>query len=181
MSVTSEIFGLALLGSGVVVLVAGFLIALRTGLPSGAELVASDTQQGRQQLLRDPVRKLSGKPDFILRRRSIPLLGPKRYVAVELKPSRTLHQLAPGDEMQVLVYILLLRAEYGRSAASYGFVRYKDKTFRVSLTARRLRELDAALAGIRSVRAGVPAQRVHRVAAKCASCGHRSTCPASLV
>ena len=164
------------------------LLALRwyrrsTGMPGvigrDTEVVSSDTGAARSVLLRDPELGLRGRPDYVLEER-----GPDsalRLVAMEVKPSRRSARLYESDELQLGAYMIALRSTHGDRAASHGYVRYAERSFRVELTPRleaRVREIVAA---VRAGRRAAVVHRSHDVPARCASCPVRERCDEALV
>lgn len=166
-------------GAGVVLLWLSLVLRGMTGLSSNAKVVASDTGQQRVKKLYDPTHGITGKPDYI-REERVGLLRRKKYVPVEVKPSRRGRRLHEGDEMQLVAYLLLLRANYGRRAANYGYVRYKDATFRVKLTDDRVRRCLMYVEAIRHSRVATDVQRSHNDRVRCLRCGLREVCGQSL-
>jgi CRISPR/Cas system-associated exonuclease Cas4 (RecB family) len=167
-------WAVALLGGlGLLAYILSDALGGRTGLPGHAEILASDTGQNRVQKIYDPESGLVGQPDYILRER----VGfRRRLVPAELKPSRKGDELHEGDEMQITVYMILMRREYGRDFAGFGYVRYKDKTFKVHLTREReLRCLRYAQL-VREARRDPGVRRSHSVRGRCAQCSHVGVC-----
>ena len=167
----------ALIAAGVAALLLSVFLASRTGLSSRSEVMASDTGQNRVKKLWDPETGLVGQPDYILRER----VGfSKKLVPVEVKPTRKGTRLHHSDEMQSTVYMLLMRAEYGKEFAGYAYVRYKEKTFRVRLT-RELERLCLQYVGeIRQARQAHNVHRNHDQRVRCLSCAYRPLCDESL-
>lgn len=161
----------------VLLLGASALLRRRTGLPGGGRVLASDIGPGRGTRLRDPEHCLSGRPDYLLEQR-------RRFrrvvVPVELKPSRRGSTLHESDEMQLVVYLLLVRAEFGARAAPVGYARYRDHTFRVRLTRERTRRCLALRDGVRETRRVRDADRSHRQPGRCAHCSFRDVCGQAL-
>lgn len=168
---------LMLLG-GIALWVSGEMEA-RTGLSSGADVLASDTGQDRVELIRDPKTGLVGQPDFLLEERSGLFLR-KKVVPVEVKPSRVSDQLYDSDQMQAVVYMLLVRAKYGRRFAGYSYVRYKERTFRVELTDLMERKCLMYANGVREARHSDNVHRSHEQPARCKACSVREACGEAL-
>ena len=184
MASPSALVGLALVVAVGCVLLLGLLLWLRrcSGAtfpgPSDARIVASDTGVVPPQLLRDSQLGLYGKPDYLL------VVGTgeeRRVVPMELKPRRQATRLYESDEIQLGVYLLTVRATYGRRAAGFGFVRYAAATFRVELTAALERRIVEVAAAIRLGRHAPLVHRSHEVPARCAGCAMRQNCSESLV
>ena len=143
----------------------------------GARIFASDTGVVPPLLLRDERLGLYGKPDYVLSESG----GERRLIPLELKPRRYANRLYESDEIQLGVYLLGMRATYGRQAATFGFVRYATTTFRVDLTESLERRIIEVVTAIRSGRSALVVHRSHNVPARCAGCAMRSNCSESLV
>lgn len=141
-------------------------------------VVASDTGAAPSLLLRDPELGLRGRPDYLLTENTAE--GP-RVVPLELKPHRRSRRLYESDEVQVGAYLLLSRATYGSSAATFGYVRYANAAFRVELTSALERQIRAVVAAISRGRAAAVVHRSHAVPARCAGCAVRRYCDEALV
>jgi CRISPR-associated exonuclease Cas4 len=129
-------------------------------------------------LLRDSRLGLFGKPDYVLAQGT----GPeRRLIPLELKPRRRTTRLYESDEIQLGVYLIGMRATYGREAANFGFVRYAAATFRVELTAALERRVIDVANAIRAGRLAPVIHRSHDVPARCAGCAMRPNCDESLV
>jgi CRISPR-associated exonuclease Cas4 len=143
-----------------------------------ARIVASDTGVVPPQVVRDRSLGLYGKPDYLLAQGS----GiERRLIPLELKPRRRAKRLYESDEIQLGVYLLAMRATYGREAAGFGFVRYAAETFRVELTAGLERRIIEVANAIRRGRSATVIHRSHEVPARCAGCAMRPHCDESLV
>jgi CRISPR/Cas system-associated exonuclease Cas4 (RecB family) len=162
-----------LLGAAFLLLLLSRWLAGHTGMPGDAEILASDTGQNRVEKIHDPETRLVGQPDYVLRER----VGfRRRLVPAELKPSRRGDTLHESDEMQVTVYMLLMRHAYGREFAGYGYVRYKEKTFRVDLTREREARCLAIADAVREARRVANTRRNHDQRGRCAQCSYVSVC-----
>lgn len=166
-------------GLGLLLLWFSSLLRGTTGLSSKVRVVASDTGQGRVKKLYDPETGLVGQPDYIIEERC-GFLRRRKYVPVEVKPSRRGTELHESDEMQLVVYLLVLRANYGRRAADYGYVRYKQATFRVKLTPDRVRRCLMYVEAVRRNRAAANVDRSHEDRVRCLRCGFRKMCGQNL-
>ena len=155
--------------------------ASRTGISSASRVLASDTSQGRVELLEDHELRLRGQPDYIMEKRVFPLLGPKRLFPVELKTGTQSSDLRDSDRFQLLVYLLLMKARYGSRASKVGYVRYGSATFPVRLTWWSRRECLRVIERVRRAKQADDVRRNHRVAARCRGCSVRSVCSQSLV
>src|SRR5271169_5768650 len=99
-----------LVGASVVMLVVAWLLARSTGVRVGAPVLGSD--MGVDALpavaMSDPVLRLRGRPDLLLRER-----GRGRVYPVEVKPTRESPTLYPSDALQLGAYMILTQAAYG--------------------------------------------------------------------
>ena len=172
-----------LLGLGVaatfslLLLVTSRMLARQTGLRGGGRVLASDTGQGGVKRLRDPGTCLSGRPDYLLEERQ---RLRRVVVPVELKPTRRGSRLYESDEMQLTVYLLLVAAAYPGRGARRGYVRYRDHTFPVRLTAKRKRRCLAFRDAVQATRRAGDAARSHREPGRCARCSFREVCGQAL-
>ena len=166
--------------AGLACLAALWWLRRTTGLPtspSGAtpEVVASDTGAAASVLLRDPTLGLRGRPDYLIEERAPG--GDTVLVPIEVKPSRRSARLYETDEVQLGAYLLLVRATYGADrAASYGYVRYAARTFRVELNAALEARVQAIVAAVRGGRSAAVVHRSHDVPARCRNCPVREAC-----
>lgn len=176
----SALLALALAAAavGVVCLAALWLLRRSAGLPSSSgrlpEVVASDTGAAASVLLRDSELGLRGRPDYVIEERAAD--GATLLAPVEVKPSRRSIRLYESDELQLVAYLLALRAEHGAGAAGHGYVRYAAQTFRVELTPAleaRVREIVAA---VRAGRSAAVVHRSHDLPQRCANCPVRDRC-----
>lgn len=172
-------FALLMLMAGLALWASSALQA-RTGLSSSAEILASDTGQERVELIRDPETGLVGQPDFLIEER-VGLFRRKKIVPVEVKPSRESDQLYDSDQMQAVVYMLLVQAKYGNRFAGYSYVRYKERTFRVELTDLLRRKCLMYANGVREARQSQNVHRSHEQAGRCRGCSVRDACGEALV
>ncbi len=138
-------------------------------------LEASDTGVGDPVTLRDARIGVIGRPDYILEERK----GARRLVPVEVKPTRRSRRLYESDRVQLGVYLVALEGTAGSRAASFGYVRYADKTFRVDLTPELRSEIARIVGEIRDARTKAVVHRSHTVPARCANCHLRHNCDES--
>ena len=136
-------------------------------------VVASDTGAAPVMMLRDPGIGLRGRPDYVLRE----LHGDSQLlVALELKPNRRSNRVYESDAVQIAAYTLMLRAEYGDRAATFGYMRYPSGTVRVELKPALQSRVAEIARGIRRDRRALVVHRSHDNAARCVSCAMRSSC-----
>lgn len=127
-----------------------------------------------EPLLVDETRRLRGRPDYLVRERA-------GLVPIELKPLRRSRTLYESDRMQLVAYMLLVRASYPREFAGYGRVRYREAEFTVTLDAASEARCLALAERVRAARSAPDVHRTHETPGKCAACAHRAACGESLV
>lgn len=146
------------------------ILALAFSLAAGALGRSADIEP----VLADDTHRLRGRPDYLLRHQ-------KGLIPVELKPLRTSKTLYESDRLQIVTYLMLVRAANPGASVPYGVVRYKETTFRVYLTEELEARCLAAAEKIRAARQAAVVHRTHNVPAKCRACAHRAACGESLV
>jgi CRISPR-associated exonuclease Cas4 len=82
--------------------------------------------------------------------------------------------------MQLVVYLLLVAADYGERAAAYGYVRYRDHTFRVQLSREEERRCLELRDGVKATRRAGDTERSHQEPGRCARCSFRDVCGQNL-
>lgn len=153
------------------------LMRRQAGLGASRRLVQQDVDQryGRDRVLYDAQRQLYGSPDYVSEES---IGGDLRLVPIEAKPTRRSRVLYESDELQALVYWLLVRATWPDQVAPYARVTYAPGfgPFEVEPTPERLRRLDAKLAKIRHERTAKHVARDHRQPARCGACAVATAC-----
>ena len=144
------------------------------GLPSG-QVVYVDTGawQRNEKPLFSNTYQLTGKPDYLVRERN-------RIIPVEVKSRAAPDAPYLSHVLQLAAYCLLVEDTLG-AAAPYGYVHYRDRTFKVEFT-RALR--DELLLLLKDMRRAGHARQVHRShdnANRCAHCGFQEVCGESLL
>jgi len=136
---------------------------------------ADRSQRGGGTVLYDPTRRIFGKPDYISEERRG---GRLQLVAIEAKPTRRSKTLREGDEMQALIYLLLLRATWPQQAADVARVTYAPGfgPFEVKATPEALSRLDQHLTQMRLSKTSRAVARSHNQAARCNACSMASSC-----
>jgi CRISPR-associated exonuclease Cas4 len=132
------------------------------------------TNAEAEPLLVDAAHRLRGRPDYILKKKG-------KLIPVELKPLRQSATLYESDLLQLGTYLLLVRANHAEAFAGYGYVRYREKVFRVPLTEALEARCLATADRVREARTATHVHRTHNIAAKCGACAHRAACGESLV
>jgi CRISPR/Cas system-associated exonuclease Cas4 (RecB family) len=153
----------------------------RTGFEStdgvGASVIASDTGIAPELIVRDPVLGISGKPDYVI---AMDVPGSRRFVPIEVKPTRRSTRLYDSDRLQLGAYLIGLRATAGEAAANFGYVRYASASFEVALTAGLQAEILEIVRTIRAGRLSPSVPRNHSSVARCRACAVRPNCNESL-
>ncbi len=139
------------------------------GLPGG-RVIYTDTRAWGQvpQPLYDPVLKLTGKPDYLVK-------DGKRVVPVEVKTGRTPEAPYDSHIYQLAAYCVLVEREYG-VRPPYGIVHYPKRTFAVDFTPQLESALLDLLTEMRRAESRGSADRSHEDAHRCRGCGYWSVC-----
>jgi CRISPR-associated exonuclease Cas4 len=169
-----QLIALSLILVALVLLAGAALLRRRSGLPWG-RVTADDVGAGRalQRPLVSRRYGLTGKPDYLLERGGV-------SIPVEVKPGR--RALAPYDSdlMQLAAYCLLVEESTGQPPP-YGLLRYAEASFRLSYTPAVRERLLAILDEMQDLLEADDAARSHDDPRRCAGCGFRASCEASLV
>lgn len=139
------------------------------GLPAG-RVIYSDTRDWGEleEPLYDPVLALTGRPDYLVRRRG-------KVIPVEVKSSRV--REGPYDEHvhQLAAYCLLVQRVY-ETRPPYGVIHYPNRTFAVDFTPELEGSLLDLLAEMRKAEREGEQGRSHESPARCLKCGYRESC-----
>ncbi|MBI5876727.1 MAG: Dna2/Cas4 domain-containing protein [Chloroflexi bacterium] len=144
-----------------------------SGLPTG-EVVYVDTRawDRTERPLFSRAHRLTGKPDYLVREgRSI--------IPVEVKSRAAPEAPYRSHILQLAVYGLLVEEALG-APAPYGLIHYRDRTFRVPLTAQLRAELLATVDAMRRDLRARNVRRSHERPERCARCGFRDACDDAL-
>ena len=152
-------------------------LSQKTGLSSEAVVIASDTGQQRVQRLWDKETGLCGQPDYVVKEM---VGGHELLVPSEIKPTRKSQRLYEADEMQLVVYMILLKAVYGAQFGGYGYVVYENNRFKIELTSERVERCLRYAEEIRRARKASVVHRNHQIAGRCRSCSMRGRCDEAL-
>lgn len=154
------------------------LLSQATLLPETATVAEEDTVVRSQRPLRASQSRLYGRPDYILEE---PVGAQVLRVPVELKPTKQSERLYEADELQVLLYLEILRELDPVTAATFGRVIYATRPFVVERTPDALARLQAVVEAVRAARlSGVPVDRTHQVRGRCRGCAMRTQCDQTL-
>ncbi|MBC7234548.1 MAG: CRISPR-associated protein Cas4 [Chloroflexi bacterium] len=143
------------------------------GLPRGRIIYADGADWQRSPPLRAPAFCLVGKPDYVIRKG-------RDTIPIELKPGRRANEPYEADVLQLAAYCLLLEEATGKRPP-YGLLRYRECTFRIPYTHRLRQTLLDILQEMRRDLSATSVPRSHQDPRRCAHCGYRAVCTASLV
>ena len=129
-------------------------------------------------LLRDPIRGICGKPDYLLESE---VGGRRLLIPLEVKPTRHSRRLYDSDRVQIGAYLIALRGTFADRASDMGYVRYADQTFGVRLTPELEREIELIVAAVRRGRGARAVHRSHNIRARCHACPVRGGCDEALL
>lgn len=153
----------------------------RTGFAAGGagagRIIASDTGVEPAALLRDPGLGLRGRPDYLF---EFEAAGRELLVPLELKPGRRSRRVYETDALQLAAYLIALRGTVKDAAASFGYLRYEKKTFKVGLTRELENRVHAIVRAIRADRDAATVHRSHAIVQRCLSCSVREHCDEAL-
>lgn len=139
------------------------------GIPGG-RVIYSDTATWEEspEALFDPVTKITGKPDYLVRKG-------RTIIPVEVK--RTRPPEAPYDShiYQLAAYCLLVEREYG-VRPPYGLIHYGSRTFAVDYTPALENALLDLLSEMRRAELQSSVNRSHEQAGRCRGCGYLGLC-----
>ena len=140
-----------------------------TGLPQG-QVVYVDTRgwQKSDRPLFSNTYRLTGKPDYLVK-------DGRNLIPVEVKSRAAPAAPYLSHVMQLAAYCLLVE-EALSAPAPYGYVHYRDKTFRVDFTASLRAELRQLLAEMRAAGRARQVHRNHDTPQRCVHCGFQEVC-----
>ncbi len=140
---------------------AALILQRRSGI--SGRVLASDAHLARPvRVLRSARHGLSGKPDYIV-------VEHGKRAPVELKPARRARSPWLRDVVQLAAYCLLLE-ETSDDFAGYGYLRYRDRTFRIDFTDSLRAEVLRTLAALRADLGAADVDANHRDPRRCARC-----------
>lgn len=164
------------LAVGLVLLLIGVGVWLRTGLPS-VEILSSDV--GAALPVTKPLvsqrYSLTGKPDYLVQIE-------RGIVPVELKSGNIPRNRRPHESnlMQLAAYCLLVEETMAVSVP-YGVIKYRDGSIRIRFTETLRHGLLDVLPRIQAAKSQpIDCHRSHRHAARCRTCGYRPVCSEAL-
>jgi CRISPR-associated exonuclease Cas4 len=164
--------GVALILLALIALISALRLRAATGLP-WAPVVYHDADAWTPE--RPLVARrlgLVGKPDYLIQMRG-------RLIPVEVKPGRNAAHPYESDLMQLAAYCVLIEETTG-AAPPYGLLRYAERTFRLSYTARVREEVLTLLDEMRNALDN-DCDRSHDDPARCWGCGFLSQCDQAII
>jgi CRISPR-associated exonuclease Cas4 len=140
-----------------------------TGLPQG-QVVYVDTRgwQKSDRPLFSNTYRLIGKPDYLAK-------DGRNLIPVEVKSRAAPAAPYLSHVMQLATYCLLVE-DVLSEPAPYGYIHYRDKTFRVDFTPSLRAELLKLLAEMRAAGRARQVHRSHDTPQRCAHCGFEAVC-----
>jgi CRISPR-associated exonuclease Cas4 len=164
-----------LLGLAVVGLVLSWILRRSSGLPRG-EIVYTDADGQAVEMLISNRYGLCGKPDYILEGEDNDL------IPVEVKSGNVPRNRKPyrSHLMQLAVYFVLVE-DILESPVSYGLIRYRDCTLRITNTTALRNELFSIIEEMREAMKLNSAQRNHDQPRRCAGCSMAHACDEKLI
>lgn len=144
------------------------------GLPLG-EVIYADTSrwQPTEKPLYDPARKLTGRPDYLVRQGGA-------VIPVEVKSARVGALPYDSHVFQLAVYCHLVAVTFGQRPP-FGILHYPNRTFRIPYTAELEAQLFNLLEELRADERRRNVPRSHEQPPRCARCGYCAVCDQSLV
>ena len=151
-----------------------FVIGMRgrPALPRGRIVyIDSKLLKNSPETLYDLETGLAGRPDYLIKNRH-------GTIPVEMKSSTAPPQPHEGHVLQLAAYCQLVESTSGHRPP-YGFIHYRDHTFRINFTRTLRQALHRSLQEIRQWGTAAP-HRSHKQASRCRACGFKTACDQSL-
>jgi len=143
------------------------------GLPGGRVIYTDTDEWGEvKDPLYDPVTKLTGRPDYLIRQK-------KFVIPVEVKSGRVPDSPYDSHIYQLAAYCLLVEREFG-VRPPYGVIHYGKRTFAVDYTSQLENALLDLMTEMRQAERKKNVDRSHESASRCRGCGFASTCEQAL-
>lgn len=140
------------------------------GIPPGRVVYDDSSRSGGERV--EPLYSarlgLSGKPDYIVQQRGVP-------IPVEVKSRYAPHDPYESHIFQLAAYCLLVEEHY-HVRPPYGLIRYSDRTFQVAFTDELEEEFLELLKEMRKEKVSIAPHRSHQDPMRCAGCGFRTIC-----
>jgi len=143
------------------------------GLPGGRVIYTDTDQWGEvEKPLFDPVAKLTGRPDYLVRQGDV-------VIPVEVKSGRVPDSPYDSHIFQVAAYCMLAEREYSQRPP-YGLIHYDKRTFAIDYTPELEDALLDLLTEMRRADRRKDVARSHESAPRCRGCGYAYTCEQAL-
>jgi CRISPR-associated exonuclease Cas4 len=131
------------------------------------ELAYSDLDRPAETL-RSQKYELSGRPDYIVRRKG-------SYIPVELKTGKTPDKPHDSHLMQLGVYCLLVEEKYGKRP-THGVLQYPERAFEVPFTNEFRDQVFETVLRMKLAEVTGTVHRNHMRVGKCRGCSRRDAC-----
>lgn len=140
------------------------------GLPPGRVVYDDSSRSGGEpvQPLYSARLGLSGKPDYVVQQRGVP-------IPVEVKSRRSPREPYRSHIFQLAAYCLLVEDHY-QVRPPYGLIRYSDRTFQINFTDELEDHLLDLLKEMRKEKLSIAPHCSHDEPMRCAGCGFRDVC-----
>lgn len=143
------------------------------GLPGGRVIYTDTDEWGEvEDPLYDPVTKLTGRPDYLIRQK-------KFVIPVEVKSGRVPDSPYDSHIYQLAAYCLLVEREFG-VRPPYGVIHYGKRTFAVDYTPQMENALLDLMTEMRQAERKKNVDRSHESPPRCRGCGFANTCEQAL-
>jgi len=154
---------------GLVLLAAAGARRRAVGLPPG-RIIYTDTSkwQALEKPLYDPISKLTGRPDYLVKKGS-------RIIPVEVKSGQAPAAPYHSHIFQLAAYCMLVERQY-KTRPTHGLIHYGSRTFAVDYTPALEEALLDLLTEMRQTEALENVDRSHLDAARCRGCGYQYAC-----
>lgn len=154
---------------GVLILLVSHFQRKKSGIPTG-EIVYTDTSAWKAltKPLFDPDLRLTGKPDYLVKQGA-------NIIPIEVKSSRAPESPYKGHILQLAAYCYLVSVEF-KERPAFGYIHYKDKTFKVPYSDSLENELISVINAIKTLEYQPGVDRSHQSPGRCRGCGYVSIC-----
>ncbi len=145
------------------------LLRRSSGLPGG-QIIYSDhgTREKPEKALYDALLGLTGKPDYLVRKRD-------QVIPMEVKSMWAPFSPYDSHVLQLGAYCILVQKKY-KIKPPYGLLRYRNRTFKIPFTDELEEEVISKIDIIRNLKGKDMVPRSHDQPNRCARCGYRHIC-----
>lgn len=154
---------------GIIILLVSRIRRKKSGIPSG-EIIYTDTSgwKALAKPLFDPKLGLTGKPDYLVKQGT-------NLFPIEVKSSRAPQYPYKGHILQLAAYCHLVSIEF-KDRPDFGYIHYKDKTYKIPYSTGLENELTELIADIRGLESQSGVDRSHQSPGRCRGCGYGWIC-----